>query len=89
MLAGLCCQNFVVQGANLDRKSEQVDESSGICLVVAVILIKCSHACRIQGVWRCNRCRNDVALVKFQFYITGYGVESTNALIALRSGVYH
>ena len=74
MLAGLCCQNFVVQGANLDRKSKQVDESSGICLIVAVILIEGSHTCGIQAVRGCNRCRNNVALVEFQFYITGYGL---------------
>ncbi len=74
MLTGLLVQDLIVQGTNLERQAEQVDEACGICLIVAVILVKGGHILGVQAVRRGDGRRNDITLVQLELDVAGNGL---------------
>ena len=74
MLTGLLVQDLIVQGTNLERQAEQVDEACGICLIVAVILVEGCHILGVQAVRRGYGSRDDVALVELELNVAGNGL---------------
>ena len=57
----------------MDRKTEQVDKSCGILLVVNVVLVEGSEISAVQSVRRCNARVDDVALVELKLNVAVNG----------------
>ena len=77
---------------NLQRQSEQCDESTCIVMIIHITGCEGSQGLIVEAVWRSGSGFDDIAFVKLEFYFAGHIFLSglaTNAWIASRSGVNH
>lgn len=90
----ICCcflQLLHLHCTNLQRQTEQGDESVCIVVIVEIAGGEGSKRLIVQAVRRRLAGFDDVAFEQFEFYFACYvfWVTSTNAWIASRRGVYH
>ena len=68
----LSCCFHLFHSTNLACKTEQVDETFCIMVVIQITGCEACNALVVQRIWRSGSCLDDVTFVQLEFHFTGY-----------------